>query len=472
MDYTNAQLKWNYDKNVGLVPNTILPFSNKKIWWICPKNHEVQIRMCDYTKGRRCPYCYGRYATLDNNLTVKFPYIAKEWNYEKNLLSPDKYTPKSNKKVWWKCSTDHEWETSINSRTGINHSGCPYCVNQKASSTNNLLVKFIEIAKEWHPTKNGNLKPENVVYGSEKIIWWQCSKNPEHEWQTRVYHRTTVCLGGNTGCPYCCNTYTKLEQFVEEKLGIKKFNKKALEKARYQPDFKLSENLYLNVDGLYWHSEEQRESNYHFKLREAFEAEGKRIIQFYEDEVSTKWNIVESILNNVLGKTSIKIYARKCIFKDIPPSEAHEFYTQNHLMGPYDKAKHYGLCIDNELVSCMSVRFIVEGMEISRFGSKIGTSITGGFSKLLTNIIIEYKPKRIISFCDLRYATGRSYETLGFKLENISQGWCWTNHSRGFQRFNRLQCRAGGGKTERENAAEKGWVKIYDAGQAKYVLEL
>ena len=29
-------------------------------------------------------------------------------------------------------------------------------------SKNNLRLFFPQIAKEWHPTKNGNLKPEKV----------------------------------------------------------------------------------------------------------------------------------------------------------------------------------------------------------------------------------------------------------------------------------------------------------------------
>lgn len=73
---------------------------------------------------------------------------------------------------------------------------------------------------------------------------------------------------------------------------------------------------------------------------------------------------------------------------------------------------------------------------------------------------------QVISFCDLRYATGKSYEVNGFKKVNTSQGWCWTD---GKQRFNRLTCKAGNGKTEAENAKDLNWFKIYDAGQAKYI---
>ena len=33
-----------------------------------------------------------------------------------------------------------------------------------------------EVAKQWHPTKNGDLTPNNVTPGSNKKAWWKCDK--------------------------------------------------------------------------------------------------------------------------------------------------------------------------------------------------------------------------------------------------------------------------------------------------------
>ena len=57
-----------------------------------------------------------------------------------------------------------------------------------------------ELAKEWHPTKNGDLNPEKVGPGSNKKVWWKCEKGGDHEWKTSVVHRTN-----GTGCPVCAN---------------------------------------------------------------------------------------------------------------------------------------------------------------------------------------------------------------------------------------------------------------------------
>ena len=70
---------------------------------------------------------------------------------------------------------------------------------------------YPEIAAEWHPTKNGELKPENVTYGSEKRVWWMCSVCG-HEWESTPNHRTNPRSKG--GCSVCgkkkrLNSYEK-----------------------------------------------------------------------------------------------------------------------------------------------------------------------------------------------------------------------------------------------------------------------
>jgi len=53
-----------------------------------------------------------------------------------------------------------------------------------------LLKTNPDIAAEWHPTKNGDLTPEQVVAGSNKKAWWKCPKGPDHEWLAMLSSRT------------------------------------------------------------------------------------------------------------------------------------------------------------------------------------------------------------------------------------------------------------------------------------------
>ena len=61
---------------------------------------------------------------------------------------------------------------------------------------------YPRIASEWHPTKNGKLKPENIVAVSHTKVWWKCTKGNDHEWQSSVKNRTTTHKKPNT-CPKC-----------------------------------------------------------------------------------------------------------------------------------------------------------------------------------------------------------------------------------------------------------------------------
>ena len=58
-----------------------------------------------------------------------------------------------------------------------------------------------EVAKQWHPTKNGDLTPNEITKGSHRKVWWKCDKGIDHEWEMSVASRAsqgqscTVCRG-------------------------------------------------------------------------------------------------------------------------------------------------------------------------------------------------------------------------------------------------------------------------------------
>ena len=58
--------------------------------------------------------------------------------------------------------------------------------NTMAKSKKSLAETHPELAKEWHPTKNESLTPNDVTPGSKKRVWWKCDKGLDHEWITSV----------------------------------------------------------------------------------------------------------------------------------------------------------------------------------------------------------------------------------------------------------------------------------------------
>ena len=121
-----------------------------------------------------------------------------QWHPTRNGdLEPNGISDGSNKRVWWLCELGHEWQTTPYYRVAKG-SKCPYCIGQKLlKGFNDLATKFPDVAKEWHPTKNSLLKPDEISGGSEKKIWWVCQLG--HEWQASPSNRTRV----GSGCAVC-----------------------------------------------------------------------------------------------------------------------------------------------------------------------------------------------------------------------------------------------------------------------------
>ena len=163
-------------------------------------DHEWKTNIAVRTnQNTKCPYCSGQKVSKTNNLKTLYPAIAAQWHPTKNgELTPFDVTLSSYRRVWWKCPKGHDYDSRISHRTGKSKSGCPYCSGRRVSGENNLLSLFPEISKEWHPTKNGELKPEGVTPGSVKRVWWMCQIG--HDYESRIGSRTRK---KPTGCPHC-----------------------------------------------------------------------------------------------------------------------------------------------------------------------------------------------------------------------------------------------------------------------------
>lgn len=137
----------------------------------------------------------------DNSFAIKYPQIFKEWHPTKNqALTPEMITAKSGKMIWWMCKNNHEWTATISHR--IRGQGCPYCAGRiSIKGLNDLSITNPSLASEWHPIKNGNLKPDMFKHGSQKKVWWKCKEG--HEWAAIICNRSS-----GKGCPYCANRKT------------------------------------------------------------------------------------------------------------------------------------------------------------------------------------------------------------------------------------------------------------------------
>jgi len=160
--FPNIVNEWNFNKN-NLPPEHFLAFSHKKVWWKCLKGHEWVAEIRTRTKRNYgCPYCSGRLATSDNNITATDPFILTQWNDTK---SPIFYKSGSHYKARWKCPKGHEWTATIKDRVK-RKDNCPYCSGRRTSSDNNLFFMHPNLINEWNYEKNA-IKPTEVTSKSK-----------------------------------------------------------------------------------------------------------------------------------------------------------------------------------------------------------------------------------------------------------------------------------------------------------------
>ena len=197
--YQDLVKEWHPTRNLPLMPEQVLPGSEKKVWWKCAQGHEWQAEIRSRVSGCGCPVCANRkLAEGENDLATLRPELAAQWHPTRNgSLTPGDLTAGTRRKVWWRCDKGHEWQASVLSRTSLGN-GCPVCAGKQViPGENDLASQFPQLAAQWHPDKNGALRPENVSPNSNRKVWWLCPLG--HAWKATVTSRSRE----GAGCPFC-----------------------------------------------------------------------------------------------------------------------------------------------------------------------------------------------------------------------------------------------------------------------------
>lgn len=206
---------------------------------------------------------------------------------------------------------------------------------------NDLATINPELNKQWHPTKNGYLKPTDVTASSGQKVWWLypyddpiTKKHFDFEWQAKIYHRNR----GN-GCPYLVSSKTEVllyELMKKYKISFKpeyKFpdckDKNKLPFDLYLPSY----NIAIECDGLQ-----------HFKLIKHFGEKEKFKLTKKHDNIKNKYckdnNIsllrIPYIYDPNVDKNQIEEIVLEFIKTKIVPQEIKDFYAK-HKFSNYEK---------------------------------------------------------------------------------------------------------------------------------------
>ena len=247
-----------------------------------------------------------------------------------------------------------------------------------------------------------------------------------------------------------------------------------------------SKKIAIECNGVYWHSTNKVVKKYHFDKYQRCKEMGIQLLTFWDDQIHSKPDIIESILLHKLGISLSKIYARNCKIVEIDNSICTKFLNENHIQGSCRSKYKYGLYYGEELVSIMTFGISRVGMgnkdkqlELLRFCTKKYYNVVGGASKLLNFFIKNHNPKTIISYSSNDISNGNLYKQLNFikSTENLSYWYIDMNTKKRYHRFNFTKFKLvdigfSDQMPESEIMKNIGLLKIFDCGQVKWILNV
>ena len=251
----------------------------------------------------------------------------------------------------------------------------------------------------------------------------------------------------------------------------------------YIPSLKLG----IEVHGLHFHSEEYVNSKYHHNKFLVAQQTGVQLIQLFEHELDEKHlDLFVSMLRAKMGLCKT-IGARQLVLKEFSNEEISKFLNQNHwqtsspaLQSPIK----FGLVDENGMlyqVACFAPSRFEQGKwELIRTATLKGHVVNGGFQKLLKAFLKQHRVD-LISYSDNRLFRGQSLEAFGFQRQfgsRIGYTWWKKNSLEVVPRYKAMKHKLGKllgpdfnvNLTEVQNMHNAGYVRIFDAGQTKWVL--
>ena len=265
--------EWDYEKNPDS-PEDYTYVSYHKAYWICKEcGHKWQttIRSKVQSEWNGCKKCAAKRRGISKTVTaaeksggITDPLLLKEWDYVNNNKLPSDYSPSSNARVHWICSTcGYPYESKIENRAVL-HRGCPACSNKIVwPGHNDLVTTHPDIAAEWDYEKNGDLTPQMITHGSGKQIWWKCPVG--HSYRADPLHRTNK--DKPTGCSVCFSGrqtsfaeqavfyYVKM-QYPDAESRSRRLFSNSMELDIYIPSIRIG----IEYDGEAWHGKNNRKA--------------------------------------------------------------------------------------------------------------------------------------------------------------------------------------------------------------------
>ena len=140
------------------------------------------------------------------------PYMAEQWDFEKNTDDISKTRVNIKEQKYWKCKKcGYEWEASPVARFSSTGK-CPCCEQHRtvAAGINDLLSVFPEAANSYDFKRNQDVDITTLGAGSHTQVYWRCPKC-DYAWLASVKTRAN----SKFKCP-CCDSGKVIKKGVND----------------------------------------------------------------------------------------------------------------------------------------------------------------------------------------------------------------------------------------------------------------
>lgn len=237
------------------------------------------------------------------------------------------------------------------------------------------------------------------------------------------------------------------------------------------------QNLAIEFNGLYYHSEKFRALRYHADKFKAAQVEGIKLLQVWEDDWYLKRSIVEEHIRQALGVSSLpKIAARKTEITTITIGEARQFLDAHHIQGFVGASHYLGLRFKGTIVALSCFKSKGDDYELVRYATS--ANVQGGHSKLVTYFERNHSYRNLLTFADLTFGDGGLYRKTGWVEDTyLRPDYFYVKGTVRYHKFNyRIKrfredptLKFEEGMTERELAQLNGFLRVYDAGKIRFI---
>lgn len=418
--------------------------------------HETESTISDFLKRdqfENCQHCAQKKSALD--------YINPK--YESNIQVLEDLGAESS--VIYTCPSCGT-KRKLKIRALKNYDSCLNCDNQSRLSKDEMINRLSPYLNNINISKGFPGHRTTVITGN----CGACGSKVENYYfnlsRYYLYHDVPRC----NSCSPKSIEQKMLADFVGSLTKINQDDRSVISGSNLEIDiFCPKEKFAIEYNGLIWHSEKYgKDRNYHFHKTKQCQKRGVYLLHVWSDKYKKYPEIYHSIINHRLGKTKTKVFARKCLIKELDKSVSRDFFNTNHLDGNVGCIKAWGLFYDDELLQAISVRRVSKQnskyngyLEIARMATALNCAIIGGESKLL-NIVEKFAREN-------KYVGILNYVSADFgnpvlskqKLEYIGVtdvSYCYTDGNKRISR-QRLQERPKG-MSERDYAASLSLYRI------------